>query len=282
MSFLSSLSTDHLQRYSRIIQQGIQVRGHFDLLRWLQGEVQHYLPHEIMLAAWGDFGSNFICYDIVSSLPGVRTAHLGPVGLSPLLRRLHKHWVEMGRMPCSDVGPGILHAQGILQCAFGGVLQGMRSSLLHGISDKRGRHDCLYVVFSSKDELNSSMLTAMEVLLPYLDIALRRVEPLSHRPGKGRLRAGSQESEAYRLSQRESEIMDWVKIGKTNDEIGTILSISSHTVKNHIQHIFKKLDVYNRLQAISKLERSPLDLGQSTRSKSRDASTASRSRFKLS
>ena len=259
MSFFSSLSTDHLQRYSRIIQQGINVRGHCDLLSWLQGEVQHYLPHEIMLAAWGDFGSNFICYDIVSSLPGIRTAHLEPVGLSPLLRRLHKHWVEMGRVPCvSDVGTsGILHAQGILQCAFGGGLQGMRSSLLHGISDKRGRNDCLYVILSSKDELDNSMLTAMEVLLPYLDTALRRVEPLSHRPGKGRLRAGSQESEAYRLSQRESEIMGWVKIGKTNDEIGTILSISCHTVKNHMQHIFKKLDVYNRLQAISKLERSP-------------------------
>ena len=32
----SSLSTDHLQRYSRIIQEGIAVRGHFDLLKWLQ------------------------------------------------------------------------------------------------------------------------------------------------------------------------------------------------------------------------------------------------------
>ena len=54
----------------------------------------------------------------------------------------------------------------------------MRSSLLHGISDKRGRHDCLYVIFSSQDELNSSTLGAMEILLPYLDTALRRVAPL--------------------------------------------------------------------------------------------------------
>ena len=245
----SSLSTDHLQRYSRIIQEGIAVRGHSDLLEWLQGEVQHYLPHEIMLAAWGDFGSNFIRYDIVSLLPGVRTAYSEPAALLSTIRGLHKHWVEVGRMPCtSDREP---------QCSFGGFLQDMRFCTLHGISDKRGRHDCLYVFFSSKDEPNSSTLGAMEILLPYFDIALRRVEPLSHHAGKGRFLADSQESEDCRLSGREDEIMNWVKIGKTNDEIASILAISSFTVKNHMQHIFRKLDVSNRLQAISKIERSP-------------------------
>ncbi len=245
----SSLSTDHLQRYSRIIQEGIAVRGHFDLLKWLQGEVQHYLPHEIMLAAWGDFGSNFIRYDIVSSLPGIRTASLAPTALLSKIRGLHNRWVEAGRMPCtSDRGP---------QCAFGGFLQDMRFCTLHGIRDKRGRHDCLYVFFSSKDELDSSMLGAMEILLPYLDIALRRVEPLSHPTSKGSFLADSREGEVCRLSGREDEIMDWVKIGKTNDEIASILAISSFTVKNHMQHIFRKLDVSNRLQAVCKIERSP-------------------------
>ena len=58
MGFFSSLSADHLQRYFRIIQEGLAVRRHSDLLRWLQGEIQHYLPHEIMVAAWGDFGAD--------------------------------------------------------------------------------------------------------------------------------------------------------------------------------------------------------------------------------
>ena len=268
MGSFSSLSTDHLQRYSRIIQEGVAVRRHFDLLRWLQGEVQHYLPHEMMLAAWGDFGSNFIRYDIVSSLPGVRTAHLEPAGLSPLLRGLHKHWVEGGRRPCISGGQsGSLHEDSGLQCSFGKALQGMQSSLLHGISDERGRHDCLYIIFSSQDELNSSTLGAMEILLPYLDTALRRVVPLPHHPRRAGFLADSQEdpgqneyeaeiSETHGLSKREAEIMDWVKMGKTNAEIGSILCISAFTVKNHLQHIFKKLEVYNRMQAVSKFERS--------------------------
>ena len=85
MGFFSSLSADHPQRYFRIIQEGLAVRRHSDLLRWLQGEIQHYLPHEIMVAAWGDFGSESPSYDIVSALPGVRTAYSEPAGLSPLL-----------------------------------------------------------------------------------------------------------------------------------------------------------------------------------------------------
>jgi DNA-binding CsgD family transcriptional regulator len=54
------------------------------------------------------------------------------------------------------------------------------------------------------------------------------------------------------LSEREREILDWVRKGKTNHEIGTILGISQFTVKNHLQRIFRKLDVLNRAQAIGK------------------------------
>ena len=55
------------------------------------------------------------------------------------------------------------------------------------------------------------------------------------------------------LTAREAEILDWVRLGKTNDEIGLILEINVFTVKNHLQNIFKKLDVSNRMQAVVKL-----------------------------
>ena len=58
------------------------------------------------------------------------------------------------------------------------------------------------------------------------------------------------ESRLADLSQREMEVLHWLGLGKTNDEIATILSISSHTVKNHLDHIFQKLGVHNRHEAI--------------------------------
>ncbi len=263
MGFFSSLPAEHLERYSRIIQEGIEVRSHSDLLRWLQGEVQHYLPHEIMLATWGNFGSNSIRHDIVSPLPGLRTKQLEPARLYPLLQSFYNRWVELGRMPYASsvhethVGEACIpYPDSISSCSFARALKGMRTSLLHGISDERGRNDCLYVIFSSQDKLDESTLSAIEVLLPYLDTALRRVAPL---PQSFRmpLEVKPSSGEIYGLSEREAEIMDWVKKGKTNAEIGNILCISSYTVKNHLHQIFKKLDVYNRVQAVSKIERRP-------------------------
>ena len=63
----------------------------------------------------------------------------------------------------------------------------------------------------------------------------------------------SVEDENLRLSEREHEIMYWVGHGKTNYEIGMILGISQFTVKNHLQRIFRKIDVRNRAQAITRI-----------------------------
>lgn len=267
--FSPSFSLDHLQRYSRIIQEGVGIRSHLDLLRWLQGEVQHYLPHEVMFAAWGDFSSKFIRYDIVSSLPRVRTIHLEPEGLSYPLKRLHKLWIGKGKQPCFFEGSiQELYQDSDLQSSFGKALQGMQSSLLHGISDERGSQDCLYIIFSSKNELNSSTTGALGILLPSLDAALRQVVPLPPNNQPKGSQAHFQQSsgmkkhepeicENHDLSKREAEIMEWVKAGKTNAEIGIILGISAFTVKNHLQHIFHKLKVYNRIQAVSRLFLTP-------------------------
>ncbi|WP_163833152.1 helix-turn-helix transcriptional regulator [Spartinivicinus ruber] len=54
------------------------------------------------------------------------------------------------------------------------------------------------------------------------------------------------------LTKREQEILFWIIQGKSTWDISKILAISERTVKFHISNIFKKLDVVNRVQAISK------------------------------
>lgn len=51
------------------------------------------------------------------------------------------------------------------------------------------------------------------------------------------------------LTRREKEILRLVATGASNDEIAGDLCVSSHTVRTHIYHIFKKIKVGNRLQA---------------------------------
>jgi DNA-binding CsgD family transcriptional regulator len=55
------------------------------------------------------------------------------------------------------------------------------------------------------------------------------------------------------LTGRQIEILRWVQLGKTNHEIALIVGISELTVKNHLQKVFKKLNVHNRTQAVGKL-----------------------------
>jgi DNA-binding CsgD family transcriptional regulator len=51
------------------------------------------------------------------------------------------------------------------------------------------------------------------------------------------------------LTRRESEILAYVAAGKTNPEIGIILSISSRTVSKHLEHILKGLGAETRTAA---------------------------------
>ncbi|MFN8626443.1 MAG: response regulator transcription factor [Candidatus Binatia bacterium] len=51
------------------------------------------------------------------------------------------------------------------------------------------------------------------------------------------------------LTPREEEILKLIATGESNREIGTRLSISEQTVKNHVASIFRKLQVNDRTKA---------------------------------
>jgi DNA-binding NarL/FixJ family response regulator len=55
------------------------------------------------------------------------------------------------------------------------------------------------------------------------------------------------------LSQREFEILNLLKKGKTNKEIAAASFVSVNTVKTHLAHLFEKLDVSNRTQALFRI-----------------------------
>ena len=52
------------------------------------------------------------------------------------------------------------------------------------------------------------------------------------------------------LTAREQQILDLIAEGYTNRQISNDLFISEATVENHIHHIFVKLGISNRAQAV--------------------------------
>lgn len=58
-------------------------------------------------------------------------------------------------------------------------------------------------------------------------------------------------SESSRLTQREKEILNKLRVGSSNVEIARSLFISENTVKTHLYNLFRKIAVKNRTQAVS-------------------------------
>lgn len=54
------------------------------------------------------------------------------------------------------------------------------------------------------------------------------------------------------LSRRELEVVKELVEGKSNKEIADELFLSESTIKSHLSNIYSKLEVKNRVQAISK------------------------------
>ena len=249
-------SPEDFSRFHDLVDEVLGVRRHIDLMHWLQGGLQQYIPHDILIAAWGDFRLGVIHYDIVSAMPNVRSENVLAESISPLLIGLFDRWIIQDRRPFSlNVGQEGFSWEGVAtQGPIADAMKTMRSSLVHGINDQRGRHDCLYVFFSCKPKRRKHESQAIKVLLPYIDTALRQVDLMPNQYAKSTGQAAVLEADGVDndvLSDREAEIMKWVAMGKTNGEIGSILNVSSFTVKNHMQRIFKKLDVFNRAQAVS-------------------------------
>lgn len=57
------------------------------------------------------------------------------------------------------------------------------------------------------------------------------------------------------LTKRQREVIFWVINGKTNWETGKILGCSAGTVKKHLQPIYRKLGVSNRMEAAAVLRK---------------------------
>jgi DNA-binding NarL/FixJ family response regulator len=56
---------------------------------------------------------------------------------------------------------------------------------------------------------------------------------------------------ALPVTKREAEVLLWVAQGKTNREIGEILTMSPRTVNKHLEQIYSKIQVDNRAAATS-------------------------------
>ena len=90
------------------------------------------------------------------------------------------------------------------------------------------------------------VISALEAMQPYVEFNLRSTY------GRRSLRR-KDAAQRFLLSSRESDVVDLLIQGTTNNEIAESLHISLATVKTHVMKIFHKVGVSNRSTLVRKL-----------------------------
>lgn len=263
-----ALEPDFSQKILSIICSSHSIQKHVDFYTWLQSSVSEVLPHNMLLACWGDFEnnnkSNSLKYDLTSSLPKVNTQALieAPEKIDSFMQLLHKVWTKNNSKwyAINDID-AFAKEHGIdkncFKANFPQAFEHLNSMLIYGINDLRGSDHCLYVFFSEEKTFKVQD-SVMGLIMPHVDTAIRRIQHLEQIAVAESSKEVVNNTKEYlnyvsKLSARELEIVYWVRQGKTNTQMANILFISQNTVKTHLKNIFEKLEVTKRAEAIGKL-----------------------------
>jgi transcriptional regulator EpsA len=240
-------------KFIAVLAQSRLVRRYGELLGWLR-DVQEFLPHQILLGAWGDFQRWNVKSEIISHLPGLRALQPRGCTLEDVLRDAYAHWIRGGREPLVLIAAALPALRKPCGCALHVALNGMRSLLVHGVRDKRSGCDSLYIALDAgglaSAGSHSRFIALSHLLLCQLDIVWRRLAAfrLDNLPAADPIAV----PRSLELSAREREILMSLARGSTNNDIAEALAISLFTVKNHLKRIFRKIGVSNRTQAAAR------------------------------
>ena len=243
----------HWEKIFSVIQNSYSVENHLEFFNWLQKGVNEFLPHDVLVACWGDFEKKSVKsklnYDVASNLSDINTQTVLDAYSSydDSMVNLHQRWLDNNR--CWFVINSLSNQEfeKQFQVNLPSKLDQLNSLVVYGVSDVRGSNECLYVFFSKEKTFNVPD-AVMGLIMPHIDNVLRKIQHLKP------LKAASESTiilDGTGLSVRELEIIHWIKTGKTNQEIASILDISQNTVKSHLKRVFQKMNVTRRAQAVA-------------------------------
>lgn len=284
---LSKLEQEYLMG---AIEASLGVRERRSYFLWAQGQLQALLPHRIMLCMqFGPDGGllhaeclhgTVLADSVLARLAdpeaglALRLARLALAAGVPLALEGARDWARDGARYDAQAGaargagagaPAAARVAAAAAPAAPGTAGlaaelhalGLENVLLHGSGALAGGGTG-FALFGMPQRPGPRQAYFMELLLPHLHLALLRltartpaqsadIAELPARAGASRPGTGPRA-----CSQREMEILHWVREGKSNEEVGQILGISGLTVKNHLQRIYKTLGVSNRTQAVAR------------------------------
>src|SRR5215467_3096518 len=222
----------------------VHARPHF--FSWTQGLLQSLIKHEVLVCALRDGEPLSFRVDSFSTI-ALHSAVFGELFLRDacVVPGLVKAWEERRFRPViCDVCNGSPVAGGAFARELEGI--GVTRLLAHGTHDAGGQVTSFFTFACQPGTAGPRQAYVAQLIAPLLHAAWVRAQI------DGPVTASEKPVGASLLTPREQEILHWIHLGKSNFEIGSILTISPLTVKNHVQKILRKLKAVNRTQAIGK------------------------------
>lgn len=245
MSSLVGLVSQDMEHLALTIETSLQVNRRFQFFLWSQGALQSFVPHETLVCAYGDIARLNFKYELFSRalVDPELEEHIGEA-VNGLLPRMIGDWLNHDRTPriysSNAVGDGAARVQADLRRYELGQV------VAHGAKEVQGDFGSFFIFLRMPKPVEARDTYMVEVLMPHLHMALHRM--LASESNKPALEVKA----AAVLSRRQLQVLEWVRDGKTNPEIASILGISPATVKNHVQKMLRKLNVNNRAQAVAR------------------------------
>lgn len=235
MVILSKLEQEYLLR---AVESAVDLAELRSLFLWAQGPLQALLPHEAMLCLQLDARGGVVRSECLhrTVLDASALERLSGSGAAALAQA----WRAGPVVPAAldeDVPAG--HLAGRLDLLEG---SGFANALVHG-SAPFDSGATMFVLLGLPFRPGPRHAYFLQLLLPYLHMGLLR-SPV------GRMHALRPPLRA--LSARELAILACVRAGQSNEEAGRALGISALTVKNHLQRIYRALEVGNRAHAVAR------------------------------
>lgn len=243
------LNPQEQEQLLRAIESAVHVRRRHQFFLWAQGQLFSLIPHSILVCLRVERGGGASHVECLHSMlfdPQQEILLCDPhIGL-PV--RLARRCEELGLLP-GLIEPGA-NRYGRLFEEFRPDLEkaGVRNALVHGNRIEGHTEAVFFMLLDVVGQFGPVQAHLMQLMMPHLHLAFQHVIGYN---GQGVGDAGGDASGIV-MSGREREILRWMCTGKSNGEIGALLSISPLTVKNHVQKIFRKFNVHNRAQAVSR------------------------------
>lgn len=253
----ADLTPQQAEAVVRVVEAGPHVRRRYQFFVWTQSQLQALLPHQLLACGSYQRQRRDLVFETFHSI--VLAAELLALltdSQGPLLRALLAAWVEgRGRPLAIELarlalpGAGGAEAQQLLRQA------GIETLLVHGVArpQRPAEVESFFVLAGQGRWLAPVVLAHLELLLPHLHTVWLRVVAAERElaPPVPPARAPAREAAPRGVTDRERQILGWMREGKSNQQIAEVLGISPLTVKNHVQKILRKLGASNRAQAVA-------------------------------